>query len=272
MQLSVASDALQLWEEGSAHPIRFISAGEAASPTLRWQPLGALLPQTTCRLSFHPLLDRLGQSVQIDDQMFTVTGSSGITLFGDAAFTRPISGLYIRQPAVWVEVSASSAAAIDRAVYLRTQPAVSASGPLWLALHRADIGGNRFRGKLSFQASRSIPEHVVPLVPGEKVLFTSTLLTSDRKEYHYLTAGNTPPSDIRRIRVFTDEHYVREAAGDFPQDEVDIEIEAIDANWVFRDSSPLRLFSNSDSTGIQISLLESGLHTGRFRGKVSLHP
>lgn len=264
-----AAGALAVTAGGNPVPVRFLTTGEAAT-VLQWETTGSLPPGATATVSLAGLTDLLGQPVLVPTFTFAVVGSDGILLYEDAAFARPILGLVVGVPEIWVEATASGPwdPAVTPGLTVVTQ--LNATTPRVLALAGAASPTRRFQCRLRLEPTRSPPGHLVPLVPGERVELSSPRLTERKRTFHYRTTGDTPPTAIRGIALFRDAHFVEGIEGDLAQGRAFIQVTAEDGNWVFPDSTRVLVTSDTDPAGVEVGLLESGPHTGQFRGILAL--
>ncbi len=244
----------------------------ASSRTLQWQPETIFLPGSLVWVAFPLLQDLLGQSLEVPSYTFTSAGSQGITLFTDAGFTTPLSGNIVSGPSFWIEVAASGAAVVPPDHRLLEATAQrTATVPYLLPLDPVDATSRRFRGRIDLEDARGISSVTIPVVPGERVDLACGTLTSQSKYIYYRTSGDTEPVTINDMSAFSDPTYrQRIDGGDLNQAVLYLEIEADDLNWVNADTTKIRVVSDSDPAGFEVSLVESAPHSGLFRATVTI--
>jgi len=268
--LGAGAGSLTLRARNAVVPVRSVIVGNASS-VLRWEPTGSLPPGASCTASFANLTDLLGQPVTVPTFGFTIVGTDGITIYEDRAFTRLLPGGVISVPEVFVEVVASGPWTSTReSPSLRTLTQRNATAPVLLPLAGAATETRRFQNQIRFEAGRGFPSLLLPLVPGEQVELSSPILTNRRRVFNYRVKGDTPPARIKALSVYRDGFYAERIEGDLQQAQLFIEIQAEDLNWVNIDTTRIKATSTTDQSGVEFPLVESGVHSGLFRGDLTL--
>jgi len=244
----------------------------ASSRTLQWQPETIFLPGSLVEVVFPILQDLLGQSLQVPTYSFISAGTQGITIYTDAGFTTPLPGDIVNGPSFWIEVAASGAAVVppDHRI-LEAFAQRTATTPYLLPLEPVDATSRRFRGRIDLEDARGISSITIPVVPGERVDLACGTLTSQSKYIYYRTSGDTQPVKISGMTAFSDPTFRQQIdGGELNQAVVYLEIEADDLNWVNADTTRVRIVSDSEPGGFEVSLVESAPHSGLFRAKITI--
>ncbi len=266
-----AAGPLALTVNGAPARALLVTPG-ASSRTLQWQPETIFLPGSLVGVVFPVLQDLLGQSLLVPSYTFTSAGSQGITIYTDAGFTTPLLGNIVSGPSFWIEVAASGTAVVppDHRL-LEASAQRTATVPYLLPLAPVDASSRRFRGRIDLEDARGISSVTIPVVPGERVDLACGTLTSQSKYIYYRTSGDTQPVTINGMSAFSDPTYRQQIDdGNLNQAVVYLEIEADDLNWVNVDTTKVRIVSDSDPAGFEVSLVESAPHSGLFRATVTI--
>jgi hypothetical protein len=266
----LASQSLLILLNDAIRPVSFVTT---RSPTtmFEWKPVGGLPFGATATILPFTVYDTFGQTVQMPQFSFSVRGAEGLQLFLDAELTRPFLRDVIEVPELYAEMSLNTAKRYPQEkALLRLIAQRSASAPRLLELWPSPDSPRKHRGTLRFEETRGAPAFRVPLAPGERIELTSPDVPGTRLIMYYLRKGNSPPLTIQGMTLYKEKFFAQKLEGDLDQASVFVEIQADDMNWVNRDVTRLRAYSDADPTGIEIDLLESDVHSGRFWGQVTL--
>lgn len=272
MATDLASEALSLTANGVSVSLGFTS-GSSETTRLVWKPIARLPFGSLCSIASTTLYDRLGQALSLPALSFTVGGTSGINLFLDASFSIPLPGDVIPGSPVFVELAVPDGFPIEAGKqFLEGVAEHQASSPRLIPIVRIASESRRFRGRIDLGATASGTIGTwIPLSPGEKLELRRPG-TSDpfAKSFYYLLKGDSPPLAIRGLTLFEDRSFLKRAGTEFIQSTLFIEVPADDRNHWFADTTRVRVFSDHDPLGFEVSLTETARHTGLFHGDVSI--
>jgi len=221
---------------------------------------------------FSGLVDVLGQPVAVPGFDFVVSGTAGLNVFLDDQFRQPLIGSVFSQNRLYVElIGPLSTGDPVNPVRLNAVTGRQATTTLALAMLDLASGSRRFWGMLEINTpARSLPTLTVNLIPGERVTLSSPSLPNLARTLYFRAAGDSPPTVITGAALYSERNYVQRIDSVFQTPTLFIEIAAEDRNWLFADTTRVKVFSDSDSAGFELVLQESDLHSGKYRGFITL--
>jgi hypothetical protein len=241
------------------------------STIIAWKADAPLPQQASCTLMLNGINDYLGQSLAAYQHNFSTGGRQGINLYRDNGFAQLIATSQLDIPLVHVEVSASGSSNLTgRSFFLQARTGTRASQTVSLQLQPISQQSGRFRCSLEFEAARNTPQHLLPLMPGEWLELTSPQLTDDRRIFYYRHSGSVAPAQVEAIRFYSEKHFAQRLSDSIGNPTLYIEAVAEDQNWLTRDKTRVKVYSESDRTGFFIDLIENGTHSSLFHGQVRL--
>lgn len=241
------------------------------STSFSWRPLSPLPLQSTCTLQLSGLKDFLGQDFEPYQHEFVTGGRQGISLFSDNGFAQFIASDQIEIPLLFVEVAASGTLGLaGRTFDLHARSGTRATTTVKLQLVSHNTESGRYRCSIELEPGKAVPQYPLSLLPGEWLELTAPLLTDDRRIVYYKQVGSAIPLNILGVRLYSEKHFAQRVVDITANPTLFIEIEAEDRNWFTTDTTPVKVYSEVDPTGIILDLKENGTHSSQFRNFVRL--
>ncbi len=271
MSPDAASEALRMLVGGAPVPTRLLS-GSSPAKILQWGPFSRWPSGMSGTAQFNGLVDVLGQPVVVPGFDFVVSGTAGLNVFLDDQFRQPLVGSIFSQNRLYLElIGPLSTGDPSNPIQIHAVTGRQATVTLRLAMLDTASGSRRFRGMLEINTpARSLPTLSVPMVPGERLTLSSPSLPNVSRVLYFRAAGDAPPTVITGAVLYSEKHYAQRVDTTFQTPTLFIEVAAEDRNWLFSDTTRVKVTSDSDLAGIELVLTESDIHSGLFRGFVTL--